>query len=354
MNSSQRTPTWMLVMGVTFLAVSLLFFMVLVLIAVLLGKEVPFDSRFLVVIILSLTTAAGSGFLGGYAKASGKISLPFLKDPLSFGLTGGIAVFILVLFFGHLLYSGKENVNPPFRDTINRVEMLEMTVKALTLHLESLPTESPERRQVAATKSDFQSAIESAKLDPSSLEREPIAVAIIVAHSEDRPGAVSTYNNNRISEFAVCLGLASKIQYQLHQKGLDSRLFFRKGHDSKSPYLQAALHRPKIVLELHANASNTSSARGSVALVRSGDEFSKTVAEEILAKIQQRLEIPTRGVKSVAPGEIASAALYATLDAAIIIDPFFLTSPEDMAIVMEQESTLAGTIAGVLTEKIKS
>lgn len=84
MNAKPPVSTWPLVVGVGFLAISLIFFMALVLIAVLLRMEVPFDSRFLVVIILSLTTATGSAFLGGYAKASGKLSLPFLKDPLTF------------------------------------------------------------------------------------------------------------------------------------------------------------------------------------------------------------------------------------------------------------------------------
>ncbi len=108
MSIQQKAPAWPLVVGVIFLSISLIFFIALVFIAVLLGKEVPYDSRFLVVIILSLTTATGSGFLGGYAEATGKISIPLFKDPLTFGITGGIAVLIIILIFGHLLYSGKK------------------------------------------------------------------------------------------------------------------------------------------------------------------------------------------------------------------------------------------------------
>lgn len=113
MDDKISPPKWSLVAGVCFLSLSVLFFMALVLVAVLIGKEVPVDSRFLVVVIVSITTAAGSGFLGGYANATGRLSLPFLNTPISFGITGGIAVFFLVMLFGHLLYSGSQNNDKP-------------------------------------------------------------------------------------------------------------------------------------------------------------------------------------------------------------------------------------------------
>ena len=106
MSPKSETSTWPLVVGVVFLAVSLVFFMVLVFIATLWDKEVPEGSRFLVVAILAIASGAASGFFGGYARAKGQLQLPYLEDPISFGVTGGIATLFLVLLLGHWLYSG--------------------------------------------------------------------------------------------------------------------------------------------------------------------------------------------------------------------------------------------------------
>jgi hypothetical protein len=71
----------------------------------LVGFTVPDNSRFLICIVLALTASIGSGFLGGSAVASGQISVPrLLNTPVKFGVTGGIAVFIITLILCHVLY----------------------------------------------------------------------------------------------------------------------------------------------------------------------------------------------------------------------------------------------------------
>lgn len=99
-----NSPTWVKVVGVCFLGLAVLFFMALI-IASLFDLTVPGGSRFLVCIVLALCAGIGSGFLGGSATASGQISTPkLLRDPISFGVTGGIAVLIIVLALCHMLY----------------------------------------------------------------------------------------------------------------------------------------------------------------------------------------------------------------------------------------------------------
>jgi hypothetical protein len=96
-------PLWVLIVGVGFLLLSVIFFMVLV-IAGIFDYSVPDGSRFLVCIVLALCVGASSGFLGGSASASGKIGEKGQDSPVGFGLAGGVAFFIIVLLICHYAY----------------------------------------------------------------------------------------------------------------------------------------------------------------------------------------------------------------------------------------------------------
>jgi hypothetical protein len=86
-----------MVVGAILGGLTLLFFMGLVLLGVA-GHEVPCNSIFLVNITLSLGAALAVAFLGGNASATGAINIPFFKDhPLAIGLTGGVAVLVIML-----------------------------------------------------------------------------------------------------------------------------------------------------------------------------------------------------------------------------------------------------------------
>ncbi len=91
-------PPWVPIVGVTFLGLAVVFFMGLV----VSGLQV--QDRGLVCIVLALATSIGSGFLGGSASASGQISVPILS-PVTFGVTGGVAVFVIILLLCHFLYT---------------------------------------------------------------------------------------------------------------------------------------------------------------------------------------------------------------------------------------------------------
>jgi hypothetical protein len=97
-------PSWVQRWGMIFGAATLLFFMVLVLISVT-GKQVPAQSRFIVVIVLAIGAALSVGFMGGSAAADGKLALPLFKDhPLSFAVSGGIATLVIMLVLGNALF----------------------------------------------------------------------------------------------------------------------------------------------------------------------------------------------------------------------------------------------------------
>jgi hypothetical protein len=101
----EEIPSWFPVAGVLFAAITSLFLMSLIVLS-LFGREIPITSRFIVIAFLALSIGLSSTFLGGTAAAKGTISLPFFKEaPMSFAVTGGIAVFIIVLVLGYALYA---------------------------------------------------------------------------------------------------------------------------------------------------------------------------------------------------------------------------------------------------------
>lgn len=96
--------SWVPILGAVFAGITLFFFMLLVLAAVI-GYDVPPDSRFLVIVVLALGAAMSAAFLGGTAAIHGKLPFPAMRDnPIIFSTAGGIAVLLIVLLFGYFLY----------------------------------------------------------------------------------------------------------------------------------------------------------------------------------------------------------------------------------------------------------
>lgn len=101
-------PGWVLVFGALLGAATLLFLMILV-IAGVLGYDVPADARYLVNAILALGSAMSAGFLGGAAAIRGKIPIPAItNNPTKFSAAGGIAVLLIVFIFGNAVYVQRE------------------------------------------------------------------------------------------------------------------------------------------------------------------------------------------------------------------------------------------------------
>ena len=105
---SQFASTWVFIAGCALGAATLIFFMILVIMAIQ-GYEVPKDSRFLVVVVMALGAALSSAFLGGHAAINGKIPFPaksiYKGNTMKFSATGGIGVFIISMIVGYLFYA---------------------------------------------------------------------------------------------------------------------------------------------------------------------------------------------------------------------------------------------------------
>ena len=92
-----KTPPWLLAASVTTLVVTLLFMMALVVLSAF-GKQVPNDSRFLIVIVLALGAGFGAAGLGGEITARGQVPIPGLQNHVvAISAAGGVALFVIVL-----------------------------------------------------------------------------------------------------------------------------------------------------------------------------------------------------------------------------------------------------------------
>ena len=69
------------------------------------GYTLPGNAKYLIVIVLALSGGLSTAFLGGSASARGSIPLPHAQEhPIRYAITGGIAVLVLLLILGRLLF----------------------------------------------------------------------------------------------------------------------------------------------------------------------------------------------------------------------------------------------------------
>jgi len=118
----ERGPrNWIVALGGGFGGLVLLFFMCLLVLSIF-GKQVPCDSRFLVVVVLAFGAALSASFLGGAAAAQGSIPIPFAQTkPVHFSVAGGIAVLLIFLLVGRYAYMADKTcgTNPRVTELVN-------------------------------------------------------------------------------------------------------------------------------------------------------------------------------------------------------------------------------------------
>lgn len=110
---SPTVPPWFPIAGYVAGLATLLFFMYVALFQ-------PGPATFAHIFVSAFGTALSAAFLGGDAAAKGHLPIPFLNNnPLAVSATGGIAVFIIVLLLGSILFLRKPDVPNPDYLSIN-------------------------------------------------------------------------------------------------------------------------------------------------------------------------------------------------------------------------------------------
>lgn len=94
--------TWAEKAGAAIGIATLLFLMAVVLLSFL--KPLDAGTKWILILVFSLGCGLSASFIGGGAVARGKLRIPFLKSPVTFAVTGGIAVIVIMLILGKLLF----------------------------------------------------------------------------------------------------------------------------------------------------------------------------------------------------------------------------------------------------------
>jgi hypothetical protein len=129
--TTDRLAAWAAPAGFSLLVTTILFLMGLV-VAGVLGRSVPCESRGLIVFVVALTAGASAGFLTGSAQAEGRIPF-FGGNVLSIAASGAIATIVIVLTVGFRLYVPLECGGDPTEVT----EAEKTTARTLWQHLYS-------------------------------------------------------------------------------------------------------------------------------------------------------------------------------------------------------------------------
>ena len=112
--------TWIKVVGIVFLGIAFLFFIVLSLLGLYTNVDLC-RAKFPILVIISLAIAIGLGFLGGAAALEGKIPLPkLIESPFKFGVTGGVGAFLIVLLIGNFIWDCSDSP----RITLTQLDVL--------------------------------------------------------------------------------------------------------------------------------------------------------------------------------------------------------------------------------------
>lgn len=157
-------------------------------------------------------------------------------------------------------------------------------------------------------------------------------LGIVVGHNSAKQGAVrvdtgeSEYSyNSRIAERMMRLARTS------HIPNLDARVFYRQAGmgfraEIEKVYAETDAWGADLTMELHFNGSENPDVSGTEVL-SSGTRLSLLAAHEVQEELIQLLDLEDRGVKTRARHERGGRSLFSGRAPAILVEPFFGSSP---------------------------
>jgi hypothetical protein len=106
-----NAPAWVAILGGCLLGISFIYLLILG----VSNNKPDKTARGFIAIAIAIALAVGFGLIGGYAKAEGQIPISESISPITFGVGGGIAVFIIVylILYNTLVKEPKPPVPPP-------------------------------------------------------------------------------------------------------------------------------------------------------------------------------------------------------------------------------------------------
>jgi N-acetylmuramoyl-L-alanine amidase len=177
----------------------------------------------------------------------------------------------------------------------------------------------------------------------SNEEAQKKLCALVIGHQEDSPGAVN--KNSNISEFEFNSRLAPLIEKKV--KKAKVQLVSRRSLDTLPGDINAL--DPDFIVSLHCNAFD-SIASGTEVLYCYKSKKGKEVAETLLMRLVEHMALRNRGIVPRREGELGYKVLCETKAPAVIAEPFFISSDDDLAKAMGDMEGLAEAYAKAIEE----
>lgn len=158
-------------------------------------------------------------------------------------------------------------------------------------------------------------------------------LAIVVGHNSEKQGAVRLDSGE--TEFVWNSRLARRIERLASEYGLQVKTFFRTpglGYSREIARVYDEVDRWKAdgSVELHFNGASSPDATGTETL-SSGTALSMRMAEAVNREMVAALGLRDRGIRTRASSERGGGSLHAGRAPAILIEPFFGSSPKGVA-----------------------
>ena len=172
-------------------------------------------------------------------------------------------------------------------------------------------------------------------------------VTITAGHGGGDPGAV----NGNITEAYIATDMRNMITLYLERTGINVR---NDGNGSDNQSLRQAVRLiagSDLAIEIHCNASTSSQAGGVEALAQPKD---KAICQKLCSAISDVMSIPIRGNaggwKDQSSGQHTRLAYVS--GGGIILELFFISNPEELAIYQSKKWLVARELADVIAEHL--
>lgn len=182
--------------------------------------------------------------------------------------------------------------------------------------------------------------------------REMKHLAIAIGHSPTSQGASGKLNDKIWTEFSYNTDLANDIALQFVERCIgdhvDVYLFRRQDSESPIHDLCGEINacNPNLAIELHCNSHADESISGTETLYWSRSKPGKEAAEIFQDCIAECLGLRDRGLKKITSVEQRGGTFLALTDCpSLILEPFFISNPSDLAIGLKARQRLAKAIA---------
>jgi len=172
-------------------------------------------------------------------------------------------------------------------------------------------------------------------------------LAIVVGHNQAAQGAVRSDTgetewrfNSRIARHME--RIAPDVTPELEVRTFKRRPGLGYSAEIREVYQEADAWGADATIELHFNGAASPAATGTEVL-SSGTTKSLGLAQSVLDEILGELGLPDRGVKTRARGDRGGGSLWSGRAPAILVEPFFGSSPQGQATVdtIDEEVALA-------------